>query len=463
VGQYFYDKQIRRFMNQFIRIFDEMYVEFGKDSNGNSILSRVPVRYADTNRQVSAILKNNSDTTTLNVPMMVCYIKEVDYDRQRIQEPKYVDNKSVRSRATDPLTGNVTTQQGQNYTLKRLMPAPYKLTVVVELWTSNFDQKCQLLEQIGCMFNPDMELQSSQNYYDWSSLSYILLNNFNWTTRSIPVGADDPIDVATFTFEMPIWLSTPAKILRLGIIQSVVSNTYDANGQPLSTAIQDAVNDLGSRQYFTPTGYGVIVNGENVTLTPQGGPILNNTTFSDPSTNTAPIEWPPVISLFGNIANNYSMMYLTNATTERLITGTVAYDPNNLANLKFNVDPATIPTNILPSINAIVDPRVNGPTIGLPAASTGQRYLIVNPLGNASIGNGAIVWQNTDSSITPALTNDIIQYDGSKWNISYRPNATSNASYVTNTFSSHQYAWNGAQWVKSWEGYYSAGLWSIVI
>ena len=131
-----------------MRIFDEMYVEYGKDTYGNPILKRVPVRYADTNRVVSSILKNNSDNSTLNVPMMVCYIKEINYDRQRIQEPKFVDTKTVRTRAVDPLTGQVTPLQGQNYNLDRLMPTPYRMTVVMELWTSNFDQKAQLWEQI---------------------------------------------------------------------------------------------------------------------------------------------------------------------------------------------------------------------------------------------------------------------------------------------------------------------------
>ena len=462
MGQYFYDKQIRRFMNQFIRIFDEMYVEFGKDPTGSSILKRVPVRYADTNRQVSNILKNNSENSVLNVPMMVCYIKEIDFDRPRMQEPNFVDTRSVRTRATDPLTGNVTSQQGQNFTLNRLMPAPYRMTVVMELWTSNFDQKCSLWEQITCMFKPDMELQSTSNYFDWTSLSYVLLTNTKWTTRDIPVGSDDPIDVATITFEMPIWFSTPAQIQRLGIIQSVVATTYDAQGNPI-LAIEDALNEIGDRQYFTPTGYGVIVNGSNVSLYPQGGPLQNNTNFNIPTTNANAIAWSPVISLFGNIANNYSLMYLTNSATERLVTGTVAYDPTNQYNLKFTVDSSTIPTNVYPSVNAIVDPRVNGPGIGLPAASTGQRYLIVNPLGGATIGNGAVAWQNTDTTITSALPNDIIQYTGNAWVVSFRPNATSNASYVTNTFSSHQYAWNGAQWIKSWEGNYQAGFWSIVI
>jgi hypothetical protein len=449
-------------MGQFIRIFDEMYVEFGKDANGNSILKRVPVRYADTNRQVSAILKNNSDVSTLNVPMMVCYIKEVNYDRTRIQEPKYVDNKSVRTRATDPLTGNANTQQGQNYTLKRLMPAPYRLTVVMELWTSNFDQKAQLWEQITTMFNPDMEIQSNQNYYDWTSLSYVLLTSTSWTTRDIPVGADDPIDVATLTFEMPIWFSTPAKIQKLGIVQSVVSNIYDANGNP-SNALIEATNQLGNRQYFTATGYQVLVNQGNVKLLPRGGPEIYANSYGMPTTTANAIAWAPVINLFGNIANNYSMMYLTDNRTDRLVTGTVAYDPNNQNNLFFNVDSATIPTNILPSVNAIVDPRVYGPGIGLPVASNGQRYLIVNPLGNASTGNGSAAWQNANTSITHALPNDIIQYVGNAWAVSYRPNSISNASYVTNTYTNIQYAWDGNQWVKSWEGIYPEGLWSIVI
>jgi hypothetical protein len=319
-----------------------------------------------------------------------------------------------------------------------------------------------LWEQITTMFNPDMEIQGNQNDFDWTSLSYVLLTSTNWTTRDIPVGADDPIDVATLTFEMPIWFSTPAKIQKLGIVQSIVSNIYDANGNP-SNALIEATNQLGNRQYFTATGYQVLVNQGNVKLLPRGGPEIYANSYSMPTTTANAIAWAPVINLFGNIANNYSMMYLTDSRTDRLVTGTVAYDPNNVNNLFFNVDSATIPTNVLPSVNAIVDPRLNGPGIGLPAASNGQRYLIVNPLGNASIGNGSAAWQNANTSITHALPNDIIQYNGSAWAVSYRPNSISNASYVTNTYTNIQYAWDGNQWVKSWEGIYPEGLWSIVI
>ena len=218
---FFYDKQIRRFMNQFVRIFSYMYVQYGNDANGNEVLYRVPCRYADTNRQVAAILRNNSDNNLNNVPMIVVYITDVKYDRTRIQEPRFIDKTALRQRAIDPKTGNASTQQGNTFSLDRLMPAPYRLTVKMEIWTSNFDQKLQIFEQIASQFNPDMEIQSTDNYLDWTSLSYILLTDTNWTTRNIPVGSDDPIDIATFTFEMPIWITTPAKLKRHCSIQRV--------------------------------------------------------------------------------------------------------------------------------------------------------------------------------------------------------------------------------------------------
>jgi hypothetical protein len=332
----------------------------------------------------------------------------------------------------------------------------------MEVWTSNFDTKLQIFEQIASQFNPDMEIQNTDNYLDWTSLSYILLTDTNWTTRNIPVGTDDPLDISTFTFELPIWITTPAKLKRLGIIQSVVASIYDANGN-IQQSLIDQTNLLSNRQYFTPTGYQVVVNNGNVTLFNRSGPEINNTNYTIPTTLGNSIPWASTIASFGNIVANYSMMYLTDLTTQRLVVGTVAYDPNNVNNLKFNVDPATIPTNILPSVNAIVDPKVNGPGIGLPNASTGQRYLIVGNLGGATYGNGAAAWQNANGSITTAHANDIIQYSSNAWIVSYHPTSVSNASYVTNTFSSIQYAWNGNQWQKSWEGLYPEGYWSIVI
>ena len=76
---------------------------------------------------------------------------------------------------------------------------------------SNTNQKLQILEQILTLFNPGLEIQSTDNFIDWTSLSVMYLEQVTWSSRNIPMGTDDPIDIATLRFVMPIYISPPAK------------------------------------------------------------------------------------------------------------------------------------------------------------------------------------------------------------------------------------------------------------
>ena len=78
-----------------------------------------------------------------------------------------------------------------------MMPVPYTLQMSVDVWTSNTNQKLQLMEQILVLFNPALEIQSTDNYLDWTSLSYIELQNVQFSSRSVPQGVDEQIDIAT--------------------------------------------------------------------------------------------------------------------------------------------------------------------------------------------------------------------------------------------------------------------------
>jgi len=463
MSNYFYDKQIRRFVEQFIRFFSYFDVEYNT-SGGTPVLYRVPCRYADTNRQVSTILKNNSENSLSNVPMIVVYIDNVEYDRERMQNPTYVDKKSLRTIGTDPFTGQLGTQQSTAFTIERLMPAPYKLTVKIEVWTSNFDQKLQIFEQILPQFNPAMEIQNTDNFLDWTSLSYILLTGVTWTTRNIPVGQDDPIDVGTMTFELPIWLTVPSKLKKLGVITQVVASIYDAQGN-LTQSIQDQQVLVGNRQYFTPMGYQMVLFNGSCTLAPKHGPIQNAAGLTIPDTIVANRDWKTVISYFGEIVPGVSMMYLTDPVTDRLIAGTIAYDIANPENLLFNVDMATIPSNTLAPINAVIDPYKNGPGVGLPAATVGQRYLILNPIGSITndAANTSLAWRSGNNVHLIANANDIIEFRVTGWEVVFRHENYTDTQYVTNLTTNIQYKWTGKEWLKSYDGVYPEGFWSIVI
>ena len=97
------------------------------------------------------------------------------------------------------------------------------------------------LEQIGVLFNPALEIQSTDNYIDWSSLSAVFLTDTNWDSRSVPTGGEEPISVFTYTFEIPIWISTSVKVKKMGVIQQVITNFQD-----LST-----LESLGTQQVIS--------------------------------------------------------------------------------------------------------------------------------------------------------------------------------------------------------------------
>ena len=160
---FFYDNQMRRFLLQFIRAFSNFQVEYGKDRDGQTTLLTVPVKYGDATRLVSNIIRDNSENKQIPSPMMSVYITAMEYARDRMQEPTFVDKKHIRQRKYDDNTGEYLTTSGNAFTVERMMPVPYNLTINVDVWTSNTNQKLQLLEQMLALFNPALEIQSTDN------------------------------------------------------------------------------------------------------------------------------------------------------------------------------------------------------------------------------------------------------------------------------------------------------------
>ena len=144
---FFYDEQIRRFLLQFTRIFSGFQVEYANENDGvnAAALIRVPVRYGDATRNAQTIIQENSRNSLPSTPMMTFYITGLDYEQTRMQEPYFVSKVNVRQRTYDPSTETYETTQGNAFTVERLMPVPFKLTINLDIWTSNTNQKLQLL------------------------------------------------------------------------------------------------------------------------------------------------------------------------------------------------------------------------------------------------------------------------------------------------------------------------------
>jgi hypothetical protein len=461
---FFYSGQIRRFVTQFMRIMSNFQVEYGSATDGTQSLLRVPVRFGDQSRQASYIQRNASENTIAgNVPMISCYISAVTYDRTRVQDPYFVSKVNIRQREYDAETNSYTQRQGNAYTVERMMPVPYTLTVKADIWTSNLTQQLQMFEQLAVLFNPSMEIQSTDNYIDWTSLSVIELRENQFTSRTIPVGTDDPINVTTFTFDIPIWISPPAKVKKLGVVERIVNSIYDAGGD-IDTAIFDPDRLMATRQYLTPLNYGVILVGNQMQLVKYNEPVLpTDDEFTRPYKVGTPDSWPRLIDLYGAICTNgISQIRLGNEDTDVNVIGTVTLHPEDDTIMIFNVDSDTAPANTIAPVDAIIDPTRSGPGAGLPAPVTGTRYLLTEDIGDPINTDGADAWKSTTGTDLVARRYDIIEYDGVAWAVAFS-SATGDREYVTNLTTGIQYVWANGSWRKSYEGEYPAGFWQLIL
>jgi len=455
MAQFFYDTQIRRFLVQFARIFSDWQVTKGKDPAGNDILVRVPIQYGDSSRQASTIVSNNSASSMPSAPMITYYISGLEYDQKRTQDPTFIDKLSVRQKTYNQDTQSFESTQGQAFTVERMMPVPYTLRVTVDFWTTNYNQKLELIEQLGTLFNPALEIQSTDNFIDWTSLSVVYQDGLTFSSRSIPVGNSNPIDVMSWKFYMPIWISGPAKVRKLGVIHKIIASIFQGNAL---TDMQDDDLLLGTRQKITPYGYKILFIGNTLQVLPHSQP-MNNTISTDlPESPNTNIYWQAFLGPYGSVKAGVSQIWLQNPYMDTEIVGTIAFNPNDDRMLSFNVDPDTLPQDTLEPVDSIINPYRKHPGLGLPDAANGQRYLIVEDLG--SEGSMSNAW----GSIV-ANANDIIQYNSTenKWYVVFNSAEHTDVEFVSNLTSGVQYRYVDRMWVKSYEGFYDQGDFSIVI
>ena len=458
MAQFFYDNQVRRFLIQFAKIFSSWQVTKGKDPAGNDILVRVPIMYGDSSRQAATIIANNSASNLPSAPLITYYITGLEYDQRRTQDPTFVDKINVRQRAYNSETQSYEQTQGQAFTIERLMPVPYTLRLNVDFWTTNYNQKLELIEQLGTLFNPSLEIQSTDNFIDWTSLSVVYQDGLTFSSRTIPQGTSNPIDVMTWKFYIPIWLSTSSKLKKLGVIEKVIASIYKGN------ALQDIQNEdllLGTRQKITPYGYKLLLIGNNLQLLPADEAFYPpNEDLNAPTPPNTDLYWASLLNVYGTIRPGISQIWLQNPFMNTEIVGTIVPNPTDDRLLIYNIDPDTLPQNTLDPVDSVINPLLTAPNAGLPGPVNGRRYLIVENVGAA--GSPTVAWGDL-----VANANDIIEYSSADnaWFVAFDSQIVpvTDVEYVTNLTTQIQYRYTQDTWMKSYEGWYAQGDYSIVI
>ena len=500
---HFYDGQIRRYLTQIIRMMSNFSY---KDGDGD--LRQVPVTYGDLTRQVASIMRDNSENKIPSAPRMAVYVTGLEMDRSRTSDSSYVSKVHIRERAYDTSGNEYLNTQGKNYTVERLMPTPYTLAVSVDIWTTNTDQKLQILEQILMLFNPSLEIQTTDNFVDWTSLSVINLESITFSSRSIPVGVDSEIDIATLGFSTPIFISPPAKVKRLGVITSIITSIFNeatgsidlgiSSGQGIlennnwniredrtTVGADGTVETTVDKGEFPNTGTGEMDFNVKRTFVPAalgsangsigilglGLYIKGGKAYVIDKGEVGTVNWD---GLFAQVPGCYtpgvSQIRISNGDGTYII-GYITVNPLDSTELIVEWDEDTFPANTVltssarnpnsyTSMDYIIDPLRWNPTTRL---VVGLRLLILSKVGNDNNDDGADGWKSTNSPFGELVAgeNDIIEWDGDQWNIIFNASESTDPIFITNLATGSQYKWTGEYWTKSFEGEYSQGSWAL--
>jgi hypothetical protein len=451
MADYFYDKQIRRYIQQFIRLFSGFNVQMGVSDDRFPIFQQVPVRYGDISRMAAHIQRENSENITNTVPFVSCYVTSLDMNPTYRMDQDHVEKVPVYEKKVDPATGKYLDEVGKTYTVERYMPVPYKLTMNCDIWTSNTDQKLQLLEQILVLFNPTLNIQTTSNGLDWSRLAYVEMTNTIWSSRSVGSNIDDIVDVATLTFEMPIWINPPAKVKQQKLIHTVLNQLYNLDDADLDAFRNQEPFDTSSLQYT------VITFEDRKLRYIDGNAYLLNSASGTTDVDGNTLEWKNSLVPFGALREGISQLRLRKSNNpddiENDIIGRLSYHPTDLNALVVDIDIDTLPANSLPPVTGVINPAKNFPGDGIvPNAVAGQSYLLQADLPTSGAWGAAT-----------GKANDIIQFNGSGWIIIFDAASISTQHFVYNTASADQLEWNGTDWFNSYEGIYKAGYWRIYL
>lgn len=202
-SNYFYDEQFKKYIVQFAEIFAQMKVKTGKNDYNTDQFIYVPVKYGSMDRVVAHIKTSNTQNKPISLPIMVVNLNSIE------MSPESRKGIGQESRTTKlPLGGSMPDDVTVTY---KSMPIPYKFRMELSILVSNTDQHFQLLEQILMLFDPSLQLYTSDSYDDWTKICTVELDNINMD-EIYPAENNARQIKSTLMFSFIVWLSPPANI-----------------------------------------------------------------------------------------------------------------------------------------------------------------------------------------------------------------------------------------------------------
>lgn len=240
INTFFYDEQLKNYILQFAAVFSGMHYITGYGADGEDPqLIPVPVHVGSKDRVVAALQAGNTQNKPFGLPVMSVNLSNLELAPERRHGVNIMDRRvSLKSGGVFPDDLEI---------VRRVMPIPYNAQMELSIYTSNTLQMHQLLEQILLMFDPLLQIQTSDNAFDWTKITSIELVGIN-NEENYPAGSDKRMVLWSLNFVMPIWISAPIDtkdqivrdiFIRIGDLSDFNVLEVDENGelQPFDTVL----------------------------------------------------------------------------------------------------------------------------------------------------------------------------------------------------------------------------------
>lgn len=200
---YFYSKQIQKHLVQFMEVFRGLDVYTGINGSGGVEAINVPVMYGSQDKVTASIVAGNTQNRMTRLPVMSAYMSDISMAPERYKGVD-VEKKANYLPRGGSFPEDVTT-------ITQLMSTPYHLGMQLCIYTSNLDTQLQLLEQILVLFNPSIQIQTSDSEFDQAKITTVTLTGIG-LEENYPVGTERRVIITTLTFDMILYLQVPSLV-----------------------------------------------------------------------------------------------------------------------------------------------------------------------------------------------------------------------------------------------------------
>lgn len=238
---YFYQRQFKKHILQFMEIFRGLEIKTGKTRDGSIKTIEVPISYGSMDRVAAAITTGNTQNLPLRLPTMTAYMTSLDLASDRF--------KGIDTEKSMPYTPKGGVFPDDTKSISQIMPIPFKMGLDLHVYSNNFDTQMQILEQILVLFNPSLQIQISDALFDGSKITHVELKGIS-TEENFPIGTERRIITNTLAFETIVYLTAPSMIKndRIKDIKIRISKLNDAATDVFEPGFEFDITDITVEQ-----------------------------------------------------------------------------------------------------------------------------------------------------------------------------------------------------------------------